>query len=119
MSTCTTTNFPNGIKVGECLILEDGTLIDIQYDAITVSDDYAVEPKDDSVRVVGSHTITMPATRLSPVTIYAATDTVAVVKADGVTPLEAENTPSTNLIPIGETWTFIYDANASSGYYIK
>jgi len=108
MDKCKTTNFPNGIRVGKCVILEDGTELIIIDSVETVSAPYIVEDEDVVLRVTGTGTVTMPASRETRVTIYAADGTLTL----NITP---ENRPNT--ITAGNAYTLYYDKTLA-GYFV-
>jgi len=72
------------------------------------SGDYEVLPSDSYIRAVGTGNITLPASRVYPITIYAATGSVTLSE----TP---ENRP--NPITVGNTYTLVYD-EILGGYYV-
>lgn len=113
MDTCKVTRFPNGIEVGGCLILLDGTELIIEESVETVQTPYTVEDEDVVLRVEGTGNVTIPTQRLAKVTIYSV-DGLDFVDENS-DPLVIENKPSN--ITAGNSWTFYWD-DTLAGYFV-
>jgi len=103
---CKTTNFPNGINVGTCVLADPDSVIQLPDNIAEVSANYTVKINDDVVIGTGTFNVTLLLTsiaikRITIIAEAASTITIIPVGSDtipaGVSPL---TTPSSiTLVP--------------------